>query len=61
MLTTHKRHQKFDYTAIVDRMGTVGRSNYNYPTVVINRYTAQTSHSPHTQCNQKDTRLKMCK
>ena len=33
---TTKRHKKFDYTAVVDRLRTVSWSNYGHPTGVIN-------------------------
>ena len=53
-LTTHKRHQKFDNTAITDRL-----SYYSHPSGVVNRFTGTPSHSPQQPCNKKDTRLKI--
>ena len=54
--------KKFDYTAVADRLRTVSWSNYDHPTGVINLvYGAQPSHFPQQPCNQKDTRLKICK
>ena len=56
--------QKFDYTAVTDRLRTVIWSNYGHPTGVVNLVygpNLQPSHSPQQPCNQKDTRFKICK
>ena len=59
----HKqRHKKIDYTTVADRLRTVSWSNYGHPIGVVNLVLrAQPSHSPQQPCNQKDTRLKICK
>ena len=42
---TNNAAKKFDNTAIADRLKTVSWSNYNHPTVLVNRFTNPHSHS----------------
>ena len=41
-MTTQNATGKFDYTAIVDRLGETSSSNYSHPTGVVNRFTGPT-------------------
>ena len=53
--------KKFDYTAIVDRLRTVSRSDYSNATDVINRFTGPTFTLPQQIRNQKGHTFKICK
>ena len=57
-LTTQKRHQIFDYTTILDRLGIVRLSNNSHPTIFVKPvHGTQPSYLPQKLCNQKDTRF----
>ena len=45
---TNNAKEKFDYTAVADRLRTVSWSNYDYPTAVVNRFTGPTFPLPAT-------------
>ena len=55
-----KRHQNFDYTAIVGWLRKVNWSRDSYPTAVVKPVTrSQPSYQPHKLCRQKDIHLKI--
>ena len=57
-VTTQKRYQNVQYTAIMDRLKTVSWSNYSHPAGLINRFMVPTSDNLPTPRNsriQKDT------
>ena len=52
-VTTPTEPQKFDYTAIADRLRTVSWSNYSHQTGVVNRFTGPTFSLPATAVYSK--------
>ena len=52
-VTTQTTPQKFDYTAIADRLRTVSWSNYSHPTGVVNRFKGLTVPIPATAVQSK--------